>query len=322
MNLFFFWLTISLVVSDTSDVDTLVVCPTEFREAIKPWENYRAKQGYKIEFMEPPVSSDELRTLIKNFAAKSNLENVVLVGDSADSNVPKSRLVPTASIEAKVNVKFGSDPTIPTDHLYADLDDDGNVDLNIGRLPVDTPEELTAYIQRVFKYEANTHVGPWQQRVNFVAGVGGFGQLADKLIEQSMKKIVTDLIPAEFRISVTHGSWRSPFCPDPRRFSSTAIGKFNEGCLFWIYVGHGHKKQLDRFYLPDRQYQILNNYSATEINAADVSPIAVFLACYTAATDDPQDGLAEVMLETTGWTNCDHQQYSGFDAVCDEYFFI
>ena len=29
--------------------------------------------------------------------------------------------------------------------------------------------------------------GPWQRRVNFVAGVGGFGGVLDKMIEQSVK---------------------------------------------------------------------------------------------------------------------------------------
>ena len=280
-----------------SDADTLVVCPLEFREAMKPWVAYRQKQGYKIAFLKPTSTGPGLRAQIKQFAESSPLKNVVLVGDAVDVNVPASRLVPTDFLTAKVNVKFGSEPEIATDHFYADLDGDGIVDLNLGRIPVDTVQELTGYIKRVISYESNANQGAWQRRINFIAGVGGFGQMLDKMIEQSVKKIITDLIPSPFNVSMTYGSWRSPYCPDPRKFASTAISKFNEGCLFWIYVGHGSRQRLDRLRLPDRQYEILNNNTAGQMRSTSGPPIAIFLSCYTAAIDAASDGLAEILLK-------------------------
>ena len=280
-----------------SDSDTLVICPPEFRDAMKPWVTYRQGQGYKIAFMEPSSTGFGLRAQIKQFAKSSPLKNVVLVGDAADANSPPGRLVPTDFVTAKVNVKFGSEPEIATDHSYADLDQDGVIDLNIGRIPVDNVQELTGYIQRVIEYESDSMQGAWQRRINFVAGVGGFGKWLDKMIEQSVKKIVTDLIPSQFDVSMTYGSWRSPYCPDPRRFARTAISKFNEGCLFWVYVGHGDRQRLDRLRLPDRQYEILNNQTAPQIRSTAGAPIAIFLSCYTAAIDAASDGLAETLLK-------------------------
>ena len=169
---------------------------------------------------------------------------MVLVGDCEDENAQPQRLVPTDYVDAKVNVRFGSEPEIATDHTFADLDGDLVLDLNIGRMPVDTAGELTDFIDRVIRYESKASLGPWQRRVNFVAGVGGFGQMLDKVIEQSVKKIVTDLVPSQCDVSMTYGSWRSPYCPDPTRFSDTAISRFNQGCQFWVYLGHGQRLSL------------------------------------------------------------------------------
>ena len=96
---------------------------------------------------------------------------------------------------------------------------------------------------------------------------------------------------------MTYGSWRSPYCPDPRRFSATAIERFNEGCLFWVYIGHGERNRLDYIKMPDRRFRILDNRNANLVDSRQSSPIAIFLSCYTAAIDDHSDGLAENLLK-------------------------
>lgn len=282
---------------ETENVDTLVICPTDFQAALQPWVQHRQKQGHRIAVRPPSSAPQGIKFLIREFANAGDLKNVVLVGDSADAKVAREHLVPTDYIDAKVNVKFGSEPEIATDHTYADLNGDNLVDLNIGRMPVDNANELTAYIERIIRYESADIRGSWQRRVNFVAGVGGFGQLLDKAIEQSVKKIVTDLIPSQCDVSMTYGSWRSPFCPDPLRFSETSISRFNQGCQFWVYVGHGQRRQLDKVRLPDRRIDILNAQTVSQLAAKEGSPITILLSCYSAATDDPEDGLAELMIK-------------------------
>ncbi len=279
------------------DADTLVICPPDFRFALQPWIEYRREQGHRILVQPPPSTSFELLRQIRKTIGHQPLKNIVLIGDSADQYSNPNRLVPTDYVTAKVNVRYGSEPLIATDNTFADIDDDGVVDLTIGRMPVDSSAELTRYIDRVIEYERCESCGPWQRRVNFVAGVGGFGQVIDSMIEQTVKRIVTDLIPSQYDTTMTYGNWRSPWCPDPRQFSSTAIDRFNEGCLFWVYIGHGHRHCLDQVRMPDRCCNILDNRIVSQISVDEGAPIAIFLSCYTAATDDPVDGLAENMLK-------------------------
>lgn len=295
---------------DPNAPDTLVICPRKFQTALQPWLDYRQNQGHRIQVVSPAFNSRRIKQQIKTVAERGRLEHVVIIGDSGDRNAEPDSLVVTDYVAAKVNVLFGSEPEIATDNTYADLDEDGVPELAIGRLPVDSVQELKQAIERIIEYErepmaetlpaagksAASKAVDWQRRLNFIAGVGGFGQVIDGLIEQTTKQMITDLVPTAFQTSMTYGSWNSPYCPDPRRFSESAIERFNEGCLFWVYIGHGSRDRLDQVHMPDRSHSILELDSVPKLNCRNGSPIAIFLACYTGATDHEHDCLAETMF--------------------------
>ena len=278
--------------------DTLVICPKQFQAAIRNWIDYRAKQGHVIEMIAPAKTSEAIKKQIRDVAIRGALKNVLIVGDSGDRRADPDSLVATDFVEAKVNVRFGSTPEIATDNTYADLDQDGLPDVTIGRLPADSDAEIKLFTDRIIEYETKPKAfrPDWQRRINFVAGVGGFGQVIDGLIEQTTKQIITDLVPGGYETKMTYGSWHSPYCPDPRRFSEETIKRFNEGCLFWVYIGHGNRHRLDRIHMPDQSHMILDNQTVNQLKCESGSPIAIFLACYTGATDDPRDCLAEEMM--------------------------
>lgn len=287
------WLLLFAMLVPTEQPDTLVVCPDSYKESLQTWVEYRQEQGHVISIVKPPADAKQLANEIQKQAAKnSNLKTILLIGDSEGDQ----ETTPTQYVPANVNVLFGAQPEIATDNRYADLDSDGVPDLAIGRLPVDSPEELQKMIQRIIAYESNNS-GDWLKRINFVAGVGGFGAFVDKLIEQAAKQMITELVPGGYTTSMTYGSWQSPYCPDPRQFSKTSIDRFNEGCLFWVYIGHGATHRLDQIHLPDRSFDILDNRTVTQLSAAEGNPIAIFLACSTGGFDHQRDCLAEKMLQ-------------------------
>ena len=280
----------------TPPPDTLVLCPQKFQAAMTKWMKYRTGQGHIIEMLSPAPTPAAIKRQVRKSAISGSLKHVLIVGDSGDARSAPDGLVSTDFIAAKVNVRFGSDPEIATDNTYADLDEDGIPDLTIGRIPADSSQEIERFTERIIKYESHSMESDWQRRINFVAGVGGFGQVIDGLIEQTTKQMITDLVPGGYETTMTYGSWCSPYCPDPRRFSESAIERFNEGCLFWVYIGHGSRHRLDSVYMPDQSHVILDDKTVPQLNCQSGSPIAVFLACYTGAMDHPKDCLAETML--------------------------
>ena len=298
------FLVLSLFAAEAEPADTVVVCPKQFVAALNPLLAHRYKQGHRFLYIPNTWTPDEIRNSIRTTAKSGKLKAILLVGDAepaAETDaVVRARCVPAHRAVAKVNVKFGSEPEIGTDNWYADLDDDEVPDLAIGRLPADNSKELTRIVDKILAYETTQSHGLWRQRVNFVAGVGGFGGLLDGVIETSTKKLLTDGIPAAYQTNMTFGSWRSAYCPDPRRFHETAVARHNEGCLFWVYIGHGQPKGLDNVQVPGSQFHIFGCDDCGKLRAENGSPIAIMLACYTAAYDRGTDCLAEDMLRAPG----------------------
>ncbi len=293
----------TLAAAQAAAPDTVVVCPEEFTPALQPWLAHRAAQGHRIAVLTNTASAAGIRDGIRETAQSGRLRYVLLVGDAdpaaaVDENA-RARCVPTHLAKAKVNVRWGSEPEIATDNWYADLDDDGVPDVAVGRLTADSKEELSLMVRKILDYE-RTGNGFWRRQVNCIAGVGGFGPLVDSLLEMAAKKFLTEGVPSSYVTTMTYGSWRSPYCPDPRVFHRTTVERLNEGCLFWVYIGHGQKTYLDRVQVPGGVHHILDTHDMPKLQCTHGAPIAVFLACYTGAFDQPRDCLAEEMLRTAG----------------------
>jgi hypothetical protein len=78
------------------------------------------------------------------------------------------------------------------------------------------------------------------------------------------------------------------------------MDRLNEGCLFWVYLGHGQSSYLDQVQVPGYRFHILDTRDAGRLDCQSGRPIAVMLSCYTAAFDRPEDCLAEEMLVSPG----------------------
>jgi hypothetical protein len=281
-------------------LDTIVVCPSEFRQALLPWVAHRQSQGHRIGFVSNLKSPDELRADIRRIAVSHPLRYLVLVGDAEPDMEShpaiRARTLPTHRARAIVNVRYGSEPEIATDNWFADLDDDRVPELAVGRLTADTPAELALMVEKILAYERSADFGHWRRRVHFVAGLGGFGPIADKVLEAATKTLITSGIPAAYATTMTYGNWQSPYCPDPRQFHEVTLDRLNEGSLFWVYIGHGQRRSVDLLRTPAGTYPILSSPDAEHLDCRHGAPIACFLACYAGAFDQQRDCLAEEML--------------------------
>jgi len=280
-----------------SNFDTLVFCPQSYVEAMQPWFEHRKAQGHRIGLVTQVNSRKTVQSTIRETAKSNPLKFVLLVGDAIPSESTAAG-VPTHYQDAVVNVHFGSEPEIATDAPYADLNDDSVPDIAIGRLSVANAAQLKVVVAKIIRYETEQKPGAWQRKLNFVAGLGGFGGVVDTLLESVTKKFLTDEIPASYETTVAYGSWQSPYCPDPREFRDEVIRQLNDGSLFWVYMGHGHVETLDYIRVPDHHYPILTNEDVVALRNSNQSPIAIFLACYTGAFDASVDSLGERLLRS------------------------
>ncbi|QDU95868.1 C25 family cysteine peptidase [Lignipirellula cremea] len=285
-------------------IDTAIVCPADFIPALTPWVRFREEQGHRFILLDNRQPAEQIQRQLRQLAGQHPLKAVLLVGDAAPTALEAigvvRRITPTLLSKAKVNIHWGSEPEIASDNGYADLDGDQLPDLAVGRLPADSPAELSTMVRKIIAYETSPDLGLWRRKINFVAGVGGFGAVADTVLETATKKFMVEGVPASYETSMTYSSWRSPFCPDPRKFNAAALYRLNEGCLFWVYIGHGSRTHLDGVRTPEGLYPIMSTRDAPRFAAAAGAPIAIMLACYTGAFDYEQDCLAEEMMRSPG----------------------
>ncbi|HZN36375.1 MAG TPA: C25 family cysteine peptidase [Pirellulaceae bacterium] len=293
-----------LLAAEPRAADAVLVAPREFLPALKPLIEHRQKQGHGFVYVPTASTPEGIRSGIRDAAKAGGLKFALLVGDAEPAarvdRAVAARCVPAHLEKAVVNVKWGSEPQIASDNWYADLNDDQLPDLAIGRIPADTPAEVARIVAKILAYEQSADFGPWRERVNLIAGVGGFSPILDTVLETATSKLLTSGIPAGYETRMTYGSWRSPYCPDPRLFHLTAVERHNEGCLFWIYIGHGSPTALDQVSVPGERFHIFDVDDCQKLKSAGGAPIALMLACYTAAFDQPQDCLAEELLKADG----------------------
>lgn len=281
--------------------DAVVVCPSAFRDAVAPWVARRTADGLSVRVVDSAASSAEVLQQIGQAASVEKTRFIVLVGDCtvgrSDGGSDPRFEVPTLHQAAGVTAAWGTTPQLPGDTFYGDLDADGLPDAVVGRIPVDSPQQLDAYIQRIVAYEDSTDFGSWRQRVLFTAGVGGFGFLADAAIESVTRSMITGSLPASTRTHVTYASPTSPFNPGLDRFHEAVLQQYASGARFWVYAGHGWITELDR--VPQtkagRAVLTVNDMDRLQLNGAP-PPIALMFACYTGAFDANQDCLAEHMV--------------------------
>ncbi len=129
-------------------VDTLVVCAPGLRPALQPWLDYRAGQGHQLAVLTDVESPAEIRTVVRRVARQGRLQHLVLVGDVQLDPARRPFHLPTYLAAAKINPKWGSEPELATDCWFGDLDDDAVPDLAVGRLPADSPADLTTMIRQ------------------------------------------------------------------------------------------------------------------------------------------------------------------------------
>jgi hypothetical protein len=278
---------------DSARFDVLVVCPADWQATLEPWLAYRAAQGYSIGLTDRPHSPQQLKELLQQLHPRG-LKFVLLVGDVPALFDFSGTGVPTQTVNSEVSARFGGRARVATDHWYADLDGDQAPELAVGRWSVHSAEQLSAVIEKTIRFETHPDPGFLQRRIEFVAGVGGFGAVEDKVIEGTATRLLAELIPGYHTVGMTHASWRSVYCPGPGQYQAKIFESLNRGALFWVYMGHGSWDCLDAAAFPDQIVPTITTENAQQITSS-TSPIALLLACETGQFDLRQDCLAESM---------------------------
>ncbi|TWT71831.1 hypothetical protein Pan14r_41480 [Crateriforma conspicua] len=286
------------IAAPASAVDVVLVCPDAFQTAARTWVEHRRAESLQITVIPSQRTAESLSQTI-NQASDANTRYVVLLGDAPVIGTPcdPARQIPTHYRETTVTRNWGSTPTIATDLPYGLAGPDKIPRRAVGRIPVTSPAQVQSFVNRLKAYERSRDFGPWRQRIELTAGVGGFGMIADAAIEQVTRAIVTGVLPGDTRTSIAYGSPGHRFYPPGPSFRDAVIRRYRRGSRFWVYAGHGWIDQLDRVPATEDGIAVLDNVSVSRLaGSQERSSIGLMLACYTGAFDASQPCLAESMM--------------------------
>ena len=289
-------------VSTTTAADVVVVCPRALEIALQPWLADRRARSLDVAVVRPRDTPEEQKATIDAHVDDAT-RTILLVGDApVYGQVRQAGEVPTFERPTTVTAKFNSTRTLATDLPYAGVRV-GRI--AVGRLPVRSTEELAVVVSKILASDHSDDFGPWRGRVELVGGVGGFGMLIDATIESIARTIVTTSLPPSSRTGVLYGSPGHRFYPRGVFFRDAVTRRYNDGCRFWVYAGHGQVTALD--HVPSLNGAappgppVLDAASVEALDRSDgAQSIALLLACFNGAVDAPPRCFAEAMLIDPG----------------------
>ncbi len=176
-----------------------------------------------------------------------------------------------------------------SDSWFACLDDDDYLpDLAIGRIPVVTPEEVEAVVDKTLAYARSSSPGPWLRSLLLITNESiGFQRSSDRLARE--------LVAEGFRSAKIYPQASEE---DNALNTQRILDEWNEGKWAVSFLGHGgrfiwrtgppdYRKNHDLFTLDDLD----------KLEPTTDLPIVLALTCYSAPFDHPNaDSIGEKLL--------------------------
>ncbi|NOY58624.1 MAG: type IX secretion system sortase PorU [Calditrichaeota bacterium] len=144
-----------------------------------------------------------------------------------------------------------------TDDWFVCLDGDRTMDMLIGRLPVQSKDELDIVIGKIINYDTTIPYGPWKNSMLFVADDQFANQYnpEDYVFGRDTESLAENPISKSYDVQKLYlqNYTRNQFGKKPQA-KKKLINDINNGLLYVNFLGHGNLEVLtheDIFYSPD-----------------------------------------------------------------------
>lgn len=266
--------------------DYLIISPAEFFSSLTSFVQLRKSAGLN-------VAVEDVQAVYDNFgdgrplpeAIKSFLENayfnwevpptyVLLVGDGTfDPKHYRSTSTDTFIPVFLADVDPWSDETA-ADNYYVTVDgNDSLPDMIIGRLPVNTVNELNTIISKIITYETQSNSSSWTHQALFVADdpdtAGNFPLLSDTLVNS----FTTPAFAAQ-RLYFSPAQWSST------DFTQLLENQWNAGSGMIMFTGHASIFQW-------AQEIFLHRDNVEDLVNGQKLPVVLEMTCFTSSFQIP-----------------------------------
>ncbi|GAB4338472.1 MAG: hypothetical protein OHK0038_17210 [Flammeovirgaceae bacterium] len=214
-----------------------------------------------------------IRLLAKYLKKKGKIEHLFLIGKGLSVNLQYERAQPQSS-------NWGFYDLVPTygfpssdNGFITGLIDPktNNVDLSIGRLSCQTPQEVANYLNKVKEFEADTHEHLWKKELIHVSGGATYEEFTrfKSYISSFRNKAIKDYLGANVKLGFKN--------------TSNEVGELdlaneiNQGKMMVTFYGHGSAflTDINIGYVsdPKQRYANKGKYPMIFFNSCDVGDI-------------------------------------------------
>ena len=208
---------------------------------------------------------------------------VLLVGDGSYDNRDLVKLgTNLIPVFARPMLEYGA---AVSDHWYSLMNPEDELpDLFLGRLPVNTEDELAAVVAKIIEYETMTEKDAWLNRLMLIGGNG-------MVFRQQTEELIRNVLPTRLEINRLY-TYRDPDLQDDPFFGGTSelIDNMNDGLFLLNFMGHGGGAIW-------ADNSLLRLEDVDRLENKGKYPIVTSMTCFTGAFDSPQrQTLSERML--------------------------
>jgi len=240
------------------------------------------------------MSNSSIKDLIQEayYQGKRMPQYLLLIGSCAfdttegDSlaNAQKGNFVPTFYAEDYFGWRTAYDQT------YGEVDTVANryrlSHIHIGRLPVQTDDELQAYVDKLIFYESDTCDQNWKDNILLLAGDKYRGPFPDYpsqgMVNSHTQKLATEYIPDGMSETILH---YSDFSTDQER-KDTTVQLIDQGQLMINALGTGSDRG-NLVYFLDRYGSEADFNALVDLSNSNKYPVVIGASCHLAQFDMP-----------------------------------
>jgi hypothetical protein len=224
--------------------DDIIIAPADFMPALDPLVKHRMAQGLQVRTVDvdqvydafsdgvpDPHALREFLSYARDKWAAPAPRLVLLVGkasyDYGDKLKGKNKnLVPTFLTPTPHLGEAASD-----DWFVTPGEDDPHPAMAIGRIPAETPAQVTTAVGKIIAYESASSTSDWQKRAVFVADASQDQAVFESTAGALAQALPQGIQPVEIFLSAHQG--------DVKAARTEIIREWNRGALMLTYIGHG-----------------------------------------------------------------------------------
>lgn len=285
-------------------IDMIILAPQAFMtQAIRLATFHANTSDLNVQVLDPVTIYNEfssgtsditaIRDFIKMLYDKSSTSGIpkylLLFGDASydykDKIKPNTNFIPSWQSPDS----FSPVSSLVSDDYYGMLDkNEGTsyadlIDIGIGRLPVQTPEEAEKIVDKIIHYSVPSEFnsGDWQNIITFVADDEDYNEHISQA--EQMAQTIEDNYPAINLDKIYLDSYVQIATPSGNRYpdaNKAITQRVEKGCLIINYTGHGGETGL-------AHEEVLTVSEINNWSNFDNLPVFVTATCEFSRFDDP-----------------------------------